>query len=186
MEKSEKQFFKIGFKLLEELVKSQRSVRINDNITYTFFQDTEIIEDFLIIEENLITKEQNWIYDSLSNYNYYGSNFEFPFESNSLNSNFINDLVGDSDIVKVKLFEDSPSEYWLTKLPIMPIISERTYGVRKELACFGAICCNGFNIIYASDTNTEHILTDLEYLKMLDLPSNDEEMIYYEQLQKWD
>lgn len=181
----EKQFFKIGFKLLEKLVKSQRSVRINDNITYTFFQDTEIIEDFWIIEENLITKEQNWTFDSLSNYNYYGNDFEFPIESNSLNSNFINDLVGDSDIVKVKLFEDFPSEYWLTKLPIMPIISERTNGVRIELACFGAICCDGFNKVYASDTNTEHTLTDIEHIKLLDLTSIDEDMIYYEQLQKW-
>ena len=186
MKIEEKQFFKIGFKLLEELIKNQRKVRINDSTTYTFLKDTEAVMDFWIIEEDLNTKEQKWTFDSLSDYDYYGYDFEFPFESNSLNSNFINDLVGNSEVVKVELFGDSSSEYWLTKLSTVPITSERTSGIRRELACFGAICCNGCDIIYASDTNTEHTLADVEYIKMLDLPSNDEEMIYYGQTQKWD
>ena len=183
----EKRFFEIGFNLLYKLVNEQTRVRINDDLIFVFLkaEDNKLFNNFWVIEENLKTGKQHWIFDSLEYYLYIkNTNFAFPVYSEDLNPIFLKDLVREDSVVKIKLTIDSPFDYWLTKLTPEPIIENRIYGGGRELGCYGAICCSGHddNILYVSENNEEHTLTELEYLSVLDLPNETGENTYNKQL----
>ena len=183
----EKRFFEIGFNLLYKLVNEQARVRINDDLIFAFLktEDNALNTNFWVIEENPKTGRQHWIFDSLEYYLYVkNTNFSFPVYSEDLNSIFLKDLVREDSVVRIKLTTDPPFDYWLTKLTPEPIIENRKYGSRRELGCYGAVCCSGHNdnILYVSENNEEHTLTELEYLSVLDLPNEIEENTYNKQL----